>query len=142
MEVTTRIGKLPAPPKIDPVAATAEKYASNGWTVIRPTNSTNDLIASRAGRLHFVQVLTPTTRDDARYKGIPRNEFIQNAFSNGAAPIHALVVTTAVRAAPGTFNTKITFEDVNADTRVLITSRANTQRNVTTEKTPSGSKKK
>ena len=105
----------PAPVKKQtPADIAAEKYTINGWNVIKPPKgSVNDFLASRNGRLHFVQVVTKDTIADQKYHGSAKNDFVQNAFSNGAIPIFAHVVG----------DSKVTFEDVNSGNRVIINAR-------------------
>lgn len=67
-------------------------YTAAGWSTI-PTNTINDMIAhkmSSAGKqtMHFIQI---GISGDKRFTGEIRNAFVQNAFSNGATPIHAIV---------------------------------------------------
>lgn len=77
--------------KVHMIDHVINKYTSCGWTVIRSPNETiNDLIAQKNNRLHFVQVLN-SNDNDSKYKDSARNNFIQNAFSNGALPIHATI---------------------------------------------------
>lgn len=101
----------------DPIIPVIAKYTEFGWVAIRsPKNSLTDIIAQKDKRLHFVQVVTPETIDDVKFQGLPKNTFIQNAFSNTAVPVYAHVVTTKKKE----ITTKITFEDVNLNTRVII----------------------
>jgi len=90
-----------------------DKYVSFGWTVIKiPPGSINDIITQKAARVHFVQIITKDTAENAKFHGLAKNTFIQNAFSNGAVPVYARVVTSSPR--------KITFENVNEGTRVIV----------------------
>ena len=92
-----------------------DKYISFGWTVIKiPPGSINDIIAQKAARVHFVQIITKDTAENAKFHGLAKNTFIQNAFSNGAVPVYSRVVTS------GQPPRKITFENVNEGTRVII----------------------
>jgi hypothetical protein len=103
-----------APKPVDNIAAVRAKYAEFGWTAFAaPTESLNDIIAQKGKKLHFVQVITPETADSAKHTGLAKNTFIQNAFSNGAAPIYATIVVK-----PRT--TQITFENINDNTQVII----------------------
>lgn len=111
------------PEKIDPVCAVVTKYTDNGWRVLRaPKGGVNDIVAQKDRRFHFVQVVTPETIDDPKYHGLSKNTFIQNAFSNGATPIFAHVVTCSCKNSDGTKGTraKVTFEDVNTAGRVVV----------------------
>ncbi len=96
------------------IRAAVEKYTQFGWTVIiTPSNSLNDIIASKDKKLHFVQVVTAETIDESRHTGLAKNTFIQNAFSNMAAPIFA-------HAARAGRTINVTFENVNDRTRVIV----------------------
>lgn len=100
--------------KPDMITTVLNKYTERGWTAIRaPKNSTNDIIAQKDKRLHFVQVVTASTINDSRFNGLSKTTFIQNAFSNGAQPVFAHVVQSR-----GIY--KITFEDVNLNGRIII----------------------
>jgi hypothetical protein len=94
---------------MNPIDATIAKYNEYGWTVIRaPVGGINDIIAAKGPRLHFIQVTTKESEEEARYHGQAKNDFIQNAFSNQALPIRARVGRC------------VTFEDVNLGSRVII----------------------
>lgn len=98
----------------DHVAEVIKKYAEAGWTAIRaPKNSTNDVIAQKGPRYHFVQVVTPENSADVKFQDLPKNTFIQNAFSNSATPVYAKISRKSA-------NVKISFEDANTGGRVLI----------------------
>lgn len=101
-------------PKItSPIDIAIAKYQSAGWIVIKsPAGSINDFIAQREKRLQFIQVVTEATIDNAKYHGIAKNDFVQNAFTNHAAPVFAHVV-----------GNEVTFEDVNTGNRVLVATR-------------------
>ena len=95
--------------------AVQAKYRSEGWDVMQmPADTINDFIARRRDRYHFVQVIPRGKEKDPKYEGIPLNSFVQNAFSNGAEPIHAHCHITR------TENVKISFTDVNTNCRVII----------------------
>lgn len=103
----------------DPAAAVIAKYTEFGWTAIRaPKNSLNDIIAQKDKRLHFIQVVTPETIDDGKFTGLPKNTFIQNAFSNMAIPVYAHVLVSKKK--DGSIAAKVTFEDVNLNTRIIV----------------------
>ena len=101
--------------KTDCIKATVAKYVENDWTVIRPLDGVNDIVAQRGKKYHFVQVVPTCAIDNVKYQGIAKNSFIQNAFSNGAIPVYAHV--------NGKKTLKVTFEDVNANTRIIISAR-------------------
>jgi hypothetical protein len=111
--------KVAKPKPVNPVDAVFAKYQECGWTVIRaPKGSINDLLASKDGKLHYVQVVTPTSyKEDPKYHGESKNNFIQNAFSNNATPIIATVTASSGSAAA---TCKIVFEDVNVLKHVII----------------------
>jgi hypothetical protein len=79
----------PQKTRIDAVAA---YYLAAGWSVVlAPSGGQCDLITGRVGkpsRMHFIQVIAP---NDPRSDIAARNNFIQNAFSNVALPVHAEV---------------------------------------------------
>lgn len=93
----TATAEAPAPPPPDPVEVVIARYKEKGWTTIRANGGQNDIIANSAPnkhgktKMHFIQVMTPETAGDARYSGESRGQFVQNAFSNSAEPIHAVV---------------------------------------------------
>lgn len=76
------------------------------------------LIARRGNRLHFVQVVPVDKVDEPAWTGEARNSFVQNALSNDAEPIHAVVKVHKARA--GGFTYKITMTNVNLSTTVII----------------------
>lgn len=77
----------------------------------------NDIVAQKDKKYHFIQVLTAKNQDEVRYHGEARNMFIQNAFSNSAIPVYAFVAIVKGRTG---YRAKITFEDINADTRIIV----------------------
>ncbi len=90
-----------------------DSYQSKGWTVIKlPKGGINDIIAANKTKVHFVQVLTKKSVNFQKYNGLAKNTFIQNAFSNNAIPVHAIVY-------PDT--SEILFQDVNLGSSVVIT---------------------
>lgn len=96
---------------VDPSELVAAKYRAAGWTVIPCKGGINDMIASMRGKdthVHFVQVRVKGS-SDARYTGLAMNDFVQNASSNGALPIHANVDKQ-----------QVTLYDVNENKRVLL----------------------
>ena len=82
----------------------ADEYRAAGWNVV---TGKEHLIAGRDKRLHFVKI-APNESTEASSEMI-KNNFIQNAFSNDAIPVYARVV-----------GSKITYEDANLRTRILI----------------------
>lgn len=93
-----------------PIDIVSAKYVGAGWTVIKPPGGTiNDLIAQKGGRVHFVQIMSEKTEGGARFNGLARNSFIQNAFSNGATPVYARLD-----------GDKLTLRDINTDSRVVL----------------------
>lgn len=98
------------PKKVDPVDFVFGKYVENGWETVKGLKGTmNDIIARRNGRFHFIQVITKETGEDPKFQGEFKNNFVQNAFSNGATPVYAHIV-----------NGKVTFQDVNTNNRIII----------------------
>jgi hypothetical protein len=67
------------------------KYRTAGWYVIRLSHAVNDFIANRDDKIHFVKVYGESELDSPSFHGIARNNFVQNAMSNGARPIFASV---------------------------------------------------
>lgn len=103
--------KPAAPPS--PIDTVLAKYRKHGWVAFCPPGgSTNDIIAQNGRRLHFVQVTTSETKNDSKYTGLAQNTFIQNAFSNAACPVYAIITDGR----PGA----IIFINVNENVRVLI----------------------
>ena len=123
----------------DHQAAVADKYSAYGWTITNSPGGMNDMIAHKQEKLHFIRVVTPENYDDARYHGLAKNSFIQNAFSNGAVPVHAHVVIKGSRS-------KVTFENVNIGDRIIIgrseTSKVETKNTESEHKRVKSQKKK
>jgi hypothetical protein len=97
--------------QVDPTELVAAKYRAAGWTVIPCKGGINDMIASMRGKdthVHFVQVRVKGS-SDARFTGLAMNDFVQNASSNGALPIHANVDKQ-----------QVALYDVNENKRVLL----------------------
>ncbi len=115
-ELTVAKTRKPRVKQFDPVEAVISKYTEMAWTCVR-TRAINDIVAHKDKRLHFIQVVTPDNIEDAKYHGLAKNTFIQNAFANSAIPIFAHVVTSTVK---NELRVKVTFEDVNTNTRVII----------------------
>lgn len=98
-----------------PAEIVAAKYAKKGWQVMSFSVGYNDLIAKSApnkqghSRVHFIQVMTPETENDARYGREARGQFVQNAFSNNAEPVYALVKKQ-----------KVSLTNVNLEKRVRL----------------------
>ncbi len=113
--------------KFDPIEAVIQKYREFGWTVLLcPKESLNDLMAQKVDahnkiKMHYIQIVTPTTIDHPDHTGIAKNTFIQNAFSNSAVPIFAHVVCNMKKTADGkAMIPTVTFEDVNLNARIII----------------------
>lgn len=97
-----------------PLAIVAERYCQAGWSVVYPPiGSINDLIAQRGKKLHFIQINTPENVTSCKFQDIPKNTFIQNAFSNGAVPVYAHITVTRAKS-------KLAFEDANQNSRIII----------------------
>jgi hypothetical protein len=117
-ETPTEQKKPARPKKVSPVDIAIAKYQENGWNVIKPPKgAVNDFLASRNGRFHFVNAITTETADEPKFHGEAKNNFVQNAFSNGATPVFAHVQIT--KSGP-----KVTYEDVNTGNRVLINQKS------------------
>lgn len=111
------------PEKFDPVVAVMNKYTDAGWQVVRmPKNSISDILAQKNKKLHFIQVVPEDKIDDNKYHGLSKNSFIQNAFSNSAAPIYAYVNVRQRKGADGMMMqcVKIVLEDINSLNRVIV----------------------
>lgn len=97
------------------IECAAKKYSDAGWTVMMtPKGGINDFVAGKTDRFHFVQVVIDP--DDMKYHGLSKNSFIQNAFSNNAAPVYAyvrLVTGSNSRA-------EVRLEDVNSQSRLIV----------------------
>jgi hypothetical protein len=105
--------------KLDPISTVIEKYISSGWSVFRsPKGGINDLIAQKDNKFHFIQVIHT---GDVREQDIPKNTFVQNAFSNQATPVHARIFTRGNK-------TKISLEDVNLNKRIIVAKRERVER--------------
>jgi hypothetical protein len=100
------------------VAQVVAKYTQNGWHAFPVAGSINDIIAQKDSKLHFVQVLTPETSAEPRFQGIPKNEFVQNATSNKAVPVHALVEHCVKR--NGAHKWTIALENINTNSRMIL----------------------
>jgi len=98
------------PVKVDHKKLVAAAYIAAGWQVmIMPAGIINDIIAQKGVKLHFCQVVVNSA--DPKYQGLPKNTFIQNAFSNGAIPVHAVFASDGLKTA---------FMDANLNTRVIV----------------------
>jgi len=74
------------------------KYVNAGWVIHVPSGrGINDFIASKRGRLHFVKCMKEESTNSPAFTGLARNTFIQNAFSNNATPVYAIVGNNKVR---------------------------------------------
>lgn len=139
-KVPVKPAVIPDPP-FDPYAAVLLKYQAEGWDAIRSPGGIVDVIARKdetkevkgiqkvvKTKFHFVQVLTPESENDIKFRGEPKNSFIQNAFSNGAEPVHAFVTRSraknpdAAMAAtqPWIQKIKITFRNINSDSSIRV----------------------
>lgn len=113
----------------DMVFHTAQLYDAAGWKTISvyPLRSAPvDIIAKkdvtvdgrRRTRFHFVQVVPAEAKDTGKFIGVQRNEFVQNALSNQAEPIHANI--SAERKRDGTQKIKCVLLNVNTAAGVRI----------------------
>jgi hypothetical protein len=104
--------------KFDPIQFISAKYEAEGWTVIRsPKGGINDIVVKRDNRYQFVQIVCDD--DDPRSTGLSRNNFIQNAFSNGAVPVVAKIDINK----KDPLKSKVSYEDVNVGARVIVGGR-------------------
>jgi hypothetical protein len=93
--------------------AIIKKYTDAGWIAFCPPKGINNVIAFKPGRMHFIKIVRSV--DDG--VGIPKNTFIQNAFSNSADPIYAVV---------GPKSAAIKLVNINLNTRVVLAARKKT----------------
>lgn len=94
--------------------AVKKKYENAGWqTIGAPNIVINDIIAKKNDKFHFVKILTDE-QSDKNLAEIQKNDFIQNAFSNGATPVYAHVKSTK------TNKIKMSFENINTNNRIII----------------------
>jgi hypothetical protein len=109
-------GKQPElkPPSMqDLINEIDSKYKSKSWVTILPKSGPNDIVAQKvsAGKLrskyHFVQ-LAP---------GRDVNNFIQNAFSNGATPVLASV---KISKRDNEYKYTVGFTDANTKNKIII----------------------
>lgn len=118
-------------PRIDPIKEVRNKYTLSGWTVITPPKGGPvDLIASRMGKLHYVRVKPIERGDEPKYHGEAKNDFIQNAMSNTAIPVFATVHAARSPTAAKTVPVRITFENVNLATSVIVSRATKTTENL------------
>jgi hypothetical protein len=104
------------PIRVEALRRVTEHYFVGGWTVISvPAGSLVDLIAAKGSRMHFIRVITP---DEILYStGLAKNEYIQNAFSNSATPVFAMVgagTPTKYKYLNPNTNTRVTIQDKSA----------------------------
>jgi hypothetical protein len=135
-KANTTTAKKVAPKKTDdkkiviqstPRDCVIAKYKEAGWIITpAPKGVINDMIAHKPSdikkkiengdvslneKYHFIQVYED---GNARHEMLPKNQFIQNAMSNGAIPIYAKIV-----------DGKVTLSDVNLNARILIRKATN-----------------
>lgn len=95
----------------DKIRHIAKKYETMGWTVITVGNasgtSTVDLMVQRARTLHFIKCVE-SLETTAELSDLPRNSYIQNAFSNNAVPVYATVNSATGAVALANVNTNET----------------------------------
>ncbi len=105
----------------DAINIVAKKYLAGGWNVLStPRGTINNLMANKGSRVHFIQIILPGHENDARYQGLAKNTFIQNAMSNGAQPIHA-----KLKLSGNTYS--ISFMNINIEGRCLISGSQQSQ---------------
>ena len=109
-----------------------EKYTDCGWkTLSVPKGSQNDLIAQHNtnSTLHFIQLIVD--KNDPRLTGIPHSTFVQNAFSNGAIPVHA--ISSTYTKGPNKDKLKISLKDANTGNKIIIRKRKIGETKITKE---------
>lgn len=117
-EVKQPAEKKPRNKSINQLQVVLDHYTAAGWMVYRQTSGgLNDIIAHKDKKTHFVQVVTKP--EDARYSGAALGNFIQNAMSNNVTPVHAKVVIEENREGVLAV-TKVTFTDVNSNSRLVV----------------------
>jgi hypothetical protein len=84
----------------------AQKYQECGWTTITATGI-NDLISQKDKQTHFIQVVLDETA--LKHQTQARNDFIQNAKSNGAIPVYAKVA-----------GTQVSLQNIDENKRILL----------------------
>lgn len=91
----------------------SDKYAACGWKIMIPPKGTiNDLMAQNtAGKLHFIQIVQ---NNDTRTEGVPTGTFVQNALSNGARPVRAVIDRN------GSVGQKITLIDADTNQKIVL----------------------
>lgn len=71
-------------------------YTEDKWQVYKlPQNAINTIIAFNKNKLHFVQIVVNREKNEAKYSGVAKSTFVQNALSNAATPIYAEAVFDA-----------------------------------------------
>lgn len=114
--------KAAAAPKISIVDEVQTRYEAAGWQTMRGGNAV-DIIARRDKRYQFIQVIPAESASDPAWTGEARNSFVQNALSNNAEPIHALVATSKAR--DGSTKVKVSLSNTNLGSAVkLVAPRA------------------
>lgn len=125
--VTTGNVNMRPPTMNDLIMYVANAYIAAGWNVmvVYPIKGMTDIIAKKSPsgessgrhRFHFVQVVPQEARDTGKFIGQQKNEFIQNALSNQADPIHAVVTTELKR---GEYKLKLSPSNPNTNTAVRL----------------------
>lgn len=94
--------------QIDPKDAILAKYREAGWTITEaPKGTINQYIAHNNLKYHFIQVYE---EGNAKHEELPKNQFIQNAMSNGAIPVYANCKDGKT----------VTLQDINTQSRIII----------------------
>jgi len=84
------------------------KYREAGWTITEaPKGTINQYIAHNNLKYHFIQVYE---EGNAKHEDLPKNQFIQNAMSNGAIPVYATCRD----------GKNVTLQDINTLSRIII----------------------
>ncbi len=99
------------------------RYTEKGWRamIFFPRTAVNDLIAQKSAaaktqKIHFIQVKTDEliAANPKAFEGEQKNAFIQNAFSNNATPVYAVIVPQR----GGKIN--LQFESANDGSKIIL----------------------
>jgi hypothetical protein len=102
------------------VGEVMKKYIEGGWSVYK-NGGISDLVATKSGRWHYIKVAPDADKDAPTINGEFKSAFVQNAVSNNAEPVYALV-SHVMRNIDGvkTPTTQIRTVDVNTTGRVVL----------------------
>ena len=127
LKLEPKIADIKPPTMYDLVTQVANAYTAAGWNIIivYPIRGMVDIIAKKniigestsRYRFHFVQVVPIEARETGKFIGQQKNDFIQNALSNQADPIHA-IVTAELKRAEYKFKLSLNNPNTNAAVRL------------------------